>query len=748
MLRLAKYLKPFIPLIVLAIILLFVQGFADLTLPEYMGKIVNNGIQQGGVETAVPSAVRQSEMDKLTLFMSADDKASVLADYTLVDQNSPDYDRYVTTYPVLATEPIYVLNAVDSTEIDHLNPIMAKAFMAVSGIEQALADPEKAAALAPPGSAFDLSNLPAGTDVFALLGSLPEAMRSPILDAMNARFDVLGDRMIIQSAVGAVKTEYAALGMDVNNLQGDYILKTGLLMLTLSLVSAAASVVVGLLSARTAAGMARDVRRGVFKKVESFSNTEFDTFSTASLITRSTNDVTQLQMVIVMLIRIVCYAPILGIGGIIKATGTDTSMWWIIALAVVILITVIFTLFSIALPKFKIIQSLIDRLNLVVRENLSGMMVVRAFNTQDFEENRFDRANRDLTNTNLFVNRVMVSMMPIMMMVMNGLSLLIIWVGAHQVAESAMQVGDMMAFMQYALQVVMAFLMLSIMFIILPRAWVSADRIADVLETELAIHDPRKPRSFRDGFTGTVEFRNVSFRYPGAEEDVLHEISFKALPGQTTAFIGSTGSGKSTVVNLIPRFFDVTGGAVLVDDIDIRDVTQHDLHEKIGYIPQRATLFTGTIESNLRYADENAAPEALQDAIDIAQATEFISAFPQGVETEVAQGGVNVSGGQRQRLSIARALVKKPPIYIFDDSFSALDFKTDSALRKALKEKTGDSTVLIVTQRVSTIMTAEQIVVLDEGRIVGKGTHTELLETCEVYREIAMSQLNMEELAL
>ena len=748
MLRLARYLKPFIPLIALAIVLLFVQGFADLTLPEYMGRLVNNGIQQGGVENAVPSAVRVSEMNKLTLFMSADDQATVLGDYTLIDQDSPDYDRYLAIYSVLATEPIYVLNDVDAAEIERLNPIMGRAFLAVSGIEKAMEDPSAAAALAPSGSGFDLSQLPAGTDVFQMLSLLPAAMRTQLLNSMSARFDALGDSMIVQSAVSAVKAEYGALGMNIDSLQNDYILKTGLLMLALSLLSAAASVLVGLLSARTAAGMARDVRRAVFEKVESFSSTEFNQFSTASLITRSTNDVTQLQMVVIMLIRIVCYAPILGIGGIIKATGTDTSMWWIIALAVVVLIVLIFALFSVALPKFKIIQNLIDRLNLVVRENLSGMMVVRAFNTQAFEEARFDRANRDLTSTNLFVNRVMASMMPLMMLVMNGLMLLIIWVGAHQVAESAMQVGDMMAFMQYALQVVMAFLMLSIMFIILPRAWVSADRIADVLETDLAIRDSATAKRFSEPFAGTVDFRNVSFRYPGAEEDVLHDINFTAMPGQTTAFIGSTGSGKSTVVNLIPRFFDVTGGAILIDGVDIREVTQHDLHDKIGYIPQQATLFSGTIETNLRYADETASVDTLQDAIDIAQAAEFVSTSPEGIETEISQGGSNVSGGQRQRLSIARALVKKPPIYIFDDSFSALDFKTDSALRKALKDKTGGSTVLIVTQRISTVRNAEQIVVLDEGRVVGKGTHEELMDTCEVYREIAMSQLNMEELAL
>jgi ATP-binding cassette, subfamily B, multidrug efflux pump len=746
MIRLARYLKPFTVLILLAVVLLFVQAMADLSLPDYMARIVNNGIQQGGVENPVPNAIRQSEMDKLTLFMSADSKTQVLADYTLVDKTSADYDQYLKQYPVLVDEPIYVLNPVDAAEIDSLKSVMGKAFLAVSGIEQAMADPTKAAALAQ-GSSFDLSKLPPGTDVFALLARLPESMRSQMMDSMNQKFEALGDSMIAQSAVGAVKAEYAALGMDTNSLQSNYIINTGLVMLLLSLLSGASTVVVGFLSAKAAAGMARNLRRDVFRKVESFSNSEFDKFSVSSLITRSTNDVTQLQMLVVIMIRMVIYAPLLATGGIIKATNTDASMWWTIALAVGILLILIFTIFKVALPKFRIIQKLVDRLNLVTRENLSGMMVIRAFNTQAFEEKRFDTANRDLTDTNLFVTRVMVFMMPAMMLIMNGVTLLIIWVGSHQVAEANMQVGNMIAFMQYAIQIVMAFLLLSFMFIILPRASVSADRIADVLDVEPAIQDPKKAKRFAMPFNGMVEFRHVSFRYPGAEEDVLHDISFTADPGKTTAFIGSTGSGKSTLINLLPRFYDVTGGAILIDDTDIRDVTQHDLRNQIGYIPQQGNLFSGTIESNLRYADENATDEMLEKATEIAQATAFIMEKPEGVATEVSQGGTNVSGGQRQRLAIARALVKQPPIYIFDDSFSALDFKTDSALRKALKESTGSSTVLIVAQRISTIKTAEQIIVLDEGRIVGKGTHNELMEDCETYREIALSQLSLEELA-
>jgi ATP-binding cassette subfamily B protein len=746
MLRLVKYLKPYILLIVLAIGLLFAQAMADLALPDYMADIINIGIQQGGVETAVPQAIRQSEMNKLTIFMSPNDKTSVLNDFTLIDQSSADYSKDVKLYPQLATEPIYVLNTIDQTETDKINPIMGKAFLAITAVDQVMADPSKLSAL---GSSmgFDLSKLPKGMDIFTILGQLPASALTQITSAMDTKFATLGTSMIVQSAAGSVKAEYAALGMDTGRFQSNYIIRIGALMLLLTLASVTCAISVGFLAARVAAGTARDVRQSLFRKVESFSKAEFDKFSTASLITRSTNDVTQLQMVIIMIIRMVFYAPILGVGAMIHAVGKSPSMAWVIALAVVILLGLVLTVFSIALPKFRIIQSLIDRLNLVTRENLSGMMVIRAFNTQDFEEGRFDKANLDLTNNTLFVNRVMVIMMPVMMFLMSGVSLLIIWVGAHQVAQSSMQVGDMMAFMQYAMQVVMAFLMLSIMFIILPRASVSAGRIADVLDVKLHIVDPSEPKSFPPDSHGKVEFDHVSFRYPGAEEDVLHDITFTALPGQTTAIIGSTGSGKSTVVNLIPRFYDVTEGAICVDGLDIREVRQSDLRDKIGYIPQKGMLFSGTIESNLRYADENASDEAIEKAAAIAQATDFISAMPQGYESEISQGGSNVSGGQKQRLAIARALVKRPEIYIFDDSFSALDFKTDVALRKALKKSTGGSTILIVAQRISTIKTAEQIIVVDDGRVVGKGTHDKLMETCETYREIALSQLSKEELA-
>jgi ATP-binding cassette, subfamily B, multidrug efflux pump len=746
MLRLLKYLKPYLPLILIAIGLLFVQANSDLALPDYMSRIVNNGIQQGGITSAVPSAIRQSEMNKLLVFLNSDEKTLVLSDYFLVDQGSVGYPLHVKQYPALSSEPIYLLKTVSKSEIDRLSPTMTKGLVILSIIQQAIADPSKAAAMGQ-GLGFDLTKLPPGTDLFSLIGKLPESQIIAMSSSINEKFNALGTNLTNQMATSAVKAEYIALGVDTTDLQTNYILKTGISMLLLTLLSVLCTIVVSLLSSRTAAGLARDLRRNVFQKVQGFSNAEFDKFSTASLITRSTNDITQIQMVVMIMMRMIIYAPIIGIGGVIRAIGKSSSMWWLIALAVIVVIGLISIVFSISLPKFKSIQKLIDRLNLVTRESLSGMMVIRAFNKQPFEEKRFDKANQDLTQTSLFVNRIMVVMMPVMMFIMNVLSVMIIWVGSHQVAEATMQVGDMMAFMQYAMQILFAFLMMSFMFILLPRASVSADRIADVLETRQEILDPKQPKQFSQPFNATIEFRDVCFRYPDAEEYMLQDISFTAKQGETTAFIGTTGSGKSTIVSLIPRFYDVTEGAILVDGIDIREVSQHDLREKIGYVPQKSNLFSGTIESNLLYADENASKEALKTATDIAQASEFIFAKPEGLEAEIAQGGMNVSGGQRQRLAIARALVKKAPIYIFDDSFSALDFKTDSALRKALKDHIGTSTLLIVTQRIATIKNSEQIIVLDEGKVVGKGTHNQLMKDCEVYRSIALSQLSQEELA-
>lgn len=745
MLRLLKYLKPYTLLILLTIVLLFVQANAELALPEYLSKIINNGIQQNGVENAVPEAIRQSQMEKLLIFMSPDDQAMVLDNYFLVEPDSSEADQYINDYPALADEPIYILEDVDQAVLDLLNPVMGKAWVVVSSIEQVMDDPSQAAAMGQVFG-FDPSKIPPGTDIFAVLAAMPADQLSQMGAAINQRFATLGDSMINQMAVGAVKNEYEALGMDTSQLQTDYILYIGGIMLLISLIAGVSTILVGYLASRTAAGAARDIRKEEFKKIESFSSTEFNKFSTASLITRSTNDVTQVQLVIFMTMRMVFYAPIIGIGGVIRAIELGPNMWWIIAVAVVALLSLILIVFSISLPKFQIMQKLIDRLNLVTRENLSGMMVIRAFNKQEDEEKRFDTANRDLTSTSLFIARVMVTLMPVIMLLMNGLSILIIWVGAHQVAESTMQVGDMMAFLQYSMQIVFAFLMMSMMFIFLPRAAVSGGRIADVLGTEITINDPADPKKFDTQFRPEIEFHNVTFRYPGALDDVLHNISFTAQPGETTAFIGSTGCGKSTVVNLIPRFYDVTNGAVYLDGIDVRSVTQNDLRDKIGYIPQKGMLFSGTIETNLRFADQNASLEELEEAVEIAQASEFIFTKEEGLSAEISQAGANVSGGQKQRLAIARALVKKPPIYIFDDSFSSLDFKTDSALRKALKQKTSDSTVLIVTQRVATVKNADQIIVLDEGRVVGKGKHQELMDTCETYQEIAYSQLSKGEL--
>lgn len=746
MLRLLKYLKPYTLHILVTIILLFVQANSDLALPDYMSRIVNTGLQQNGIETAVPTAIRQSQMEKILFLVTADEKELVMANYSLLDQNSPDYSTQLARYPALANEPLYVLLPVNDTVLKQLETIFEKRLVVVSFIQQAMADPAKFAEM---GQAlgFDLTAIPAGADIFSMLQNLPEAQRSVIATAIDQKLDSLGKNMVRQMAVSAVKAEYAAIGMDITPVQTSYILKTGLIMLLLTLLSAACVIGVSFLSSRTAAGFSHDLRQEVFQKVQNFSNAEFDKFSTASLITRSTNDITQIQMVVMMTMRMLFYAPIIGVGGVIRAISKSASMWWLIALAVVVLVGLIVSIFSITLPRFKKIQSLIDRLSRVMREHLSGMMVIRAFNKQEFEEARFDQANQELTSTNLFVNRVMVLMNPVMMLLMNGLSLLIIWVGARQIAQSTMQVGDMLAFMQYAVQILMAFMMMSFMFIMMPRASVSADRIAEVLETKPSIIDPPQPVKFPSPFIPSIEFREVSFRYPDAEEDTLHAINFIARPGQTTAFIGTTGSGKSTIVSLIPRFYDVTAGAVLVNGVDIRQVSQHDLREKIGYIPQRSNLFSGTIESNLLYADENASREDLQQVVEIAQAAEFVNTKEEGMQTEISQGGANVSGGQRQRLAIARALVKKAPIYIFDDSFSALDFKTDLALRKALNEYSSQSTLLIVTQRIATIKNAEQIIVLDDGHIVGQGTHAQLMQSCEVYRGIALSQLSQEELA-
>lgn len=753
MFKLVKYLKQFTISILVIIALLLVQATCDLSLPDYMSNIVNVGIQQEGVKNAVPDVIRKSELDKLSLFMNSDEKQKVLDNYILLDKdtlNETEYNDYVKKYPELKNEPLYKLNTKNKKVNDELNTIMAKPILITLGIEKdGLQGMESNKDMndGAPKQQGEITQGAEGMDPFVILSKMPEEKLKEIRSGIDEKFEEMPENMLTQSAVSYIHHEYGIIGIDTSKQQLNYILFTGLLMVGIALVSMAATVIVGLLSARIAAGLSKNLRKNVFEKVTNFSNVELNNFSTASLITRSTNDIQQIQMFTVMIFKIVFYAPILGVGGIIKVINTDVSMAWIIAVAVMAILTLVVVLFGMAIPRFKRIQKIIDKLNLVTRELLTGMLVIRAFSTEKHEEKKFDNVNKDLTKTNLFVNRIMSSMMPLMMLIMNCITILIVWVGSHQVDAGTMQVGNMMAFMQYTMQIIMSFLMLSMISIMLPRASVSAQRITEVLDTEATINDPTTDEKFNEDKNGYVEFKNVGFKYPGAEENVISDITFVAKPGETTAFIGSTGSGKSTLVNLVPRFYDSTEGEILVDGVNVKKVKQHELRDKIGYVPQKGILFSGTIDSNLKYGKKNATEEELLRASEIAQAMEFISSKPERFDTQISQGGTNVSGGQKQRLSIARAIVKKPEIYIFDDSFSALDFKTDAALRKALKEKTAESTVLLVAQRISTIMHAEQIVVLDEGKMVGIGTHSELMEKCEVYKQIALSQLSKEELA-
>jgi ATP-binding cassette subfamily B multidrug efflux pump len=738
--KLIKFLKPFAWLVLVIFILLFVQAISELSLPSYMSDIINVGVQQHGIENSVPSAIRASEMERLMLFMSGSDKNTVGQSYVLLDKetlSSEDYDKYLESYSVLASEPVYKLDIAGESELEKLDGIFGKSIMIVYAIEQ-----QGLAQYMPEGI-----TLPDGVDPFVFISQLPAEQLEAMMQGVDTQLKAMPESIITQSSAAYLAVEYETVGISLSNLQMDYMLRIGGLMMALALLSAASSITVGYLSSRVAAGFSRDVRLKLFRKVTDFSNTEFDKFSTASLITRSTNDIQQIQMVLVILLRMVFYAPMMGIGGIIMALRQDVSMSWIIAAAVGILLALIGTAFSIAIPRFKLVQKLVDRLNLVTREILTGLMVIRAFNTQKYEEKKFDCANADVTKINLFINRVMVFMMPAMMFLMNGVTLLVIWVGAHQVDAGNLQVGNMMAFMQYAIMIIFSFLMVSLVFIMLPRASVSAERIAEVIETDTVINDPDKPRKYAENVSGRVEFRKVCFRYPGAEDYVLKDINFTAAAGQTTAFVGSTGSGKSTLINLIPRFYDVSEGAVLVDGIDVREVTQHDLRDKIGYVPQKSLLFSGTIESNLRYGAEDAPMSDIEKAAETAQGLEFIRASENGFGTAVSEGAANFSGGQKQRLSIARALARKTEIYIFDDTFSALDFKTDAALRKALKKDTGDAALLIVAQRISTVLKADQIIVLDKGSVAGVGSHKELMQTCQVYRELALSQLSEKELA-
>lgn len=731
--NLFKYASEHWKALLAIVAILIVQAYCDLSLPAYTSDIVNVGIQQGGVEDHIPDAISAEDMETLLLFTSEKDGKTVLSAYEKDDK----------TYE----EQAYVLKDTvkeDTDRTEKLSGILAAPMMMAAGFESGsdmTADIEEQlkAQLPPEMISEDMT-------VLDILKMMPQEQKQAFVSEIEKKTEELPDTITEQAAVNYVKEAYADLGIDMDELQFRYLFSTGAKMIGLAFLGMAASVLVGFLASRVGAAAGRDLRGRVFKKVVGYSSNEFDHFSTASLITRSTNDIQQVQFIIVMLLRIVLYAPILAIGGIVQVFQTNVSMSWIIGLAVVLIALVVLVLFAVAMPKFKSLQKLVDKVNLVMREILTGLPVIRAFSTEKHEEKRFDKANMDLMKTNLFVNRAMTFMMPIMMLIMNGISVLIMWSGAKGINDGQMQVGDMMAFIQYTMQIIMGFLMICMLSVMLPRAAVAADRVDEVLSSRTVIHDPKTPKKFEEKQKGVLTFDHVSFKYPGADENVLEDITFTAKPGETTAIIGSTGSGKSTLVNLIPRFYDVTDGSIRLDGTDIREVTQHDLRDKLGYVPQKGLLFSGDIASNIMFGNPEGGGQEMKEAAQIAQATEFIEAKPNKYESPISQGGSNVSGGQKQRLSIARAIAKRPEVFIFDDSFSALDFKTDVALRKALKKRTKESTVLIVAQRISTILNAEQIIVLDDGKIAGNGTHKELLRNCEVYKQIAASQLSEKEL--
>ena len=720
MIKLMKYLKKSAGYVVLIIALLFLQAYCDLSLPDYTSKIVNVGIQQNGIEDSVPDKIRKTSMESLKLFMDEKDQ------------------EIVDSYYEEDGENLVLKKNISSSDRDKLGTILAEPMMVLTSVSSGSDEMQ---------AAFAKMGVPEGADPLEALSQMPQEARKSITDKFEEKIKDMPESIVTQAGVAYVKTEYEAIGEDVDAMQMHYIKVAGVRMLGMALVTMLCAICVVFLSARVAAALGHDLRNAVYRKVITFSSREYHKFSTASLITRCTNDIQQVQQVMAMLFRIVLYAPILGLGGVIRVLNTDASMTWILGVAVVLILAVIFVLFQVAMPKFTVLQTLVDKLNLVTREILTGIPVIRAFSREKHEEERFEEANARLTKTNLFVNRCMTFMMPTMMLIMNGVSVLIIYSGAYAVDGGTMQVGNVMAFIQYSMQIIMSFLMITAMSIMLPRANVAALRINEVLTTEVSIKDPSEPVKPYDHVKGTVEFEHVSFAYPEAGENVLTDISFKAEKGETVAVIGSTGSGKSTLVNLIPRFYDVTEGSVKVDGIDVRDMTQKEVRSKLGYVPQKGILFSGTIDSNIRYGKTDISADEVKEAAEVAQATEFIDTKPQGYESPIAQGGTNVSGGQKQRLSIARAIAKKPEIFIFDDSFSALDFKTDSALRKALKKHTKDATTIIVAQRISTILNADKIIVLDDGHMAGIGSHKELMKNCEVYRQIAMSQLSEEELA-
>ena len=759
--NLFKYAASYWKAMIAIVLILVVQAYCDLSLPAYTSDIVNVGIQQGGIEDEVPRQIATEEMEKLLLFVSEDDQQTVMDAYT-EDNTSYKKEAYVLKDSV----------AEEENTMENLKDILQIPMMMTSGIEsgsdttkrmedklkeqmsQGMAQsmPQGADQTMPEGMSQSESQTESQAvslddmSMFDLLKMLPAEQRATMVEKIEEQMSEMPDTILDQASVSFCRSAYKDLGMDMDQTQIHYLLKTGGQMAALALLGMAASIMVAFLASRVGASAGRDLRSGVFHKVVGFSNNEFNHFSTASLITRSTNDIQQIQMLIVMLLRMVLYAPILAIGGVLQVMKTNVSMSWIIGLAVIIIAFVVLLLFLVVMPKFKVLQNLVDKLNLVTREILTGLPVIRAFSTEKHEEERFDDANRTLTKTNLFVNRAMTFMMPVMMLVMNGVSVLIVWTGAHGISDGQMQVGDMMAFIQYTMQIIMGFLMLCMISIMFPRAAVAADRVEEVLKSETMIHDPKQEKHFPEDGKGVLTFDHVSFRYPGADEDVLEDITFTAKPGETTAIIGSTGSGKSTLVNLIPRFYDVTSGDITLDGVDIREVKQHELREKLGYVPQKGVLFSGDIASNIMFGNSHGSDDEMIEAAEIAQATEFIDTKPEKYKSPISQGGSNVSGGQKQRLSIARAIAKHPQVFIFDDSFSALDYKTDVTLRRALAEKTSGSTVLIVAQRISTILHAEQIIVLDEGKVAGKGTHAELLKNCPVYREIAESQLSRKEL--